>query len=359
MVIASQLDSVLKQAEFGHNVASAFAEISKLKIQLEEVQMQDLVMNLFSRIANIRQLGYKIHTDLEADHIKAAELWVSTEPSVKEKIKSRVTTYRKKLSALEADIGRLQKKKYASPDDISEIKSIRKSLASFKAELADFNSQMQRDIDSLTSLLESIEQRVSTAETALDLTSAASFKLNKDEVLLVALTAKDRNRKADGVLTFTTKRIMFESLSTKKAERQLLLDKPIDSVAKITKGKVGFFAPEGLLVEFKTSSDSKLKFSTKIGSGEADLAVQYFEAVCSGKIDDELKSGVNVAVCRRFKEMAVMYFSRASFCHGTCRECGTVVSEPIKTYTLDGGPITGLFDCPECHKPFIAVLSNV
>jgi hypothetical protein len=358
LIIASNLESALGQAEFGHNKVSVFIEISKLKTQVDELPAQDLLMKLFSRIANIRQLGYKIQTNLETDHVKAAELWVSMEPSLKEKIESRVATYRKKAIALEADIKRLQKKKYASPDDISDLKSLKKSLPSFKAEVADFISQLQRDIDPLPSLLTSIEQRVSTAETALDLTSAASFKLKEDEALVIAVKAKDMNRKTDGVLTFTNKRMMYESLPTKKKERQLLLDKPVGSVAKITKGKVGFFAPEGLDIEFKTPSDRELKFSTKFGGGEADLAVQYFEVITSGKIDEELKSGVSVAVRRRFKELAALYFPSASFCHGTCRECGTVVSTPIKTFTLDGGPITGLFDCPECRKPFMVVLSR-
>ena len=232
-----------------------------------------------------------------------------------------------------------------------------KEIAAYKAEVIDFISQIRGDLAPLPSLLESIEQRVSTAETALQLTSMAKFKLKEDEALLIALKAKDMNRKTDGVLTFTNQRIMFESLPIKKKERQLLLEKPVGSVAKITKGRLSMFEPESLCIEFKQPSHTKLKFGTTRDRGCADLAVQYFGSITSGKIDEELKSGVNVSTRRRFKELAAKYFAGASFCRGKCKECGTIVSTPMKTYTLDGGPTIGLFDCPKCHKPFRVVLA--
>ena len=332
--MASSLSNILDQAEFGYNISSLGIEISKLITQLDELQIQDRLTKLFSRTENTRRLGYRSQTNLEADQINAAELWVFAEPSVKEKTRSRVVAYREKTSAIEADMEPLRKKRIASEYDISNLKSLRKIAAALKAEVTDFVSQIERDTDSLLTLLTSLERRVSTVETSLDLTSTASFKLKEDEALLIALKAKDTNRKTDGVLTFTNLRLMYESLPTEKKERQLLLDKPVGSVTKITKGKVGTFGPEGFHVEFKTAGDPGLKFATKSGGGEADLAVQYFDMIISGMASEEVNSGGNVGVQRRFKELAVTYFPGVSFCSGSCKECGTVVSTPIKTYIL-------------------------
>jgi len=355
---ASQLSNLLDHSEFGWHVGSLRIEIPKLTAQLDELQIQDRLTNLFSRIENVRQLGYRSQTNLEVDQTKAAELWMSIQPSVKEKIKSGVAIYRKKNSAIAADFDSLRKKRFASGEDMSDLKSLVKIFASLKAEVADFIGQVQRDTDPFPSLLRSIELRVSMVENALDLTSTASFRLKENEALLIALKAKDMNRKTDGVLTFTNQRIMYESLSTEKTERRILLDKPLDSVANIVKGKVGILAPEGLHVQFKTRSDPELKFATKSGGGEADLAVQYFDMITSGRTDEELKSGIDVDVRRRFKEVAIAHFPGVSFSSGRCKECGTAVSTPIKTYTIDGGTITGLFDCSSCHKPFVAVLAR-
>lgn len=342
-----------------HNLETGrqHSEVSKLTPWLYELQIEARLTRMFSRIETIRQLNYRSQISLEVDQIKAAELWVSIEPSVKEKIESRVVTYQKEVKALAAGVDSNYTSGRAPQGDKDKHDLLEKQIAAYKAEVADFIGQIRRDLAPLPSLLTSIEQRVSMAETALDLTSMASFKLKEDEALLIALKAKNMNRKTDGILTFTNKRIIYESLPPKKTERQLLLDKPVGLVAKITKGKVGTFFPEGLLVEFKTPSDPELKFATKF-RGEADLAVQYFDMIASGKIDEELKSGINVAVRRRFKELAAMYFPGASFCRGKCKECGTVVSTPIKTYILDGGPIMGLFNCPKCHKPFRVVLAR-
>jgi hypothetical protein len=333
-------------------------ELSRLPLAFDELRIEYRLTKLFSRIENIRQLNYRSQTNLEDDQIKAAELWMSIEPSFKEKIKSGIDTCRVRTKFMETELEPLSKSPDMFDGDLGVLDPLKKEIDAYKAEANEFIAQIRQDLTPLPSLLESIEQRVSTVEIALDLTSKASFKLKEDEALLIALKAKDMHRKTDGILTFTNQRMMFESLPTKKTERQLLLEKPVGLVAKIAKGKVGMFEPEGLCVEFKQPNDPKLKFGTTLNRGCADLAVQYFDIITSGKIDEELKSGVNVALRHRFKELATKHFPDVSFCRGTCKECGTVVSAPMKTYTLDGGPIIGLFNCPKCHKPFRAVLAR-
>ena len=342
-----------------HNIAAmgVSSQVSKMGPQLYWFHIEDRLTKLFSRIETIRQLNYRSQVDLEGDQIKAALLWTEVDPSLKEKNKSRVEDLLKKVNDLQSGADSNYTSGRSPQGDHNKLANLRKQIAAYKAEVADFYRQIQQDLAPLPSLLMSIEQRVFTAETALDLTTMASFKLKEDEALLFALKAKDMNKKTEGVLTFTNQRMLFESLPTKKKERQLVLCKPIDSMAKIIKDKMGTFTPEGMVIKFKNPSDPELKFATTKLSGDADRAVENFDDLASGKVVEDLKSGINVAMRRRFKELAAMYFPGASFCRGTCKECGTVVSKAIKTYILDGGPIMGLFDCPKCHKPFKATLA--
>jgi hypothetical protein len=311
-------------------VAGMSIGVHKFVPQLDELQIDDRLKKLFSRIENIRQLNYRGQTNLEADQIKAVELWASIEPSVKEKIESGVETYRKETKALELELDWCTTSASEPQGDSGKLATLEKWVDAYKAKVTFFIGQTKCYIVNLLSLLVSIEQRVSTAETALDLTSMASFKLKEDEALIIALKAKDMNKKIEGLLIFTNQRMIYESVTSKKTERQLLLERPVSSVAKITQDSVGMFEPEGLYVEFKQPSDPKLKLATKFHGGEADLAVQYFGMIVSGQIDDELKSGISVTVRKRFKELAASYFPGDSFCFGRCKECGTVVSSLIK-----------------------------
>ena len=383
---------MLRQVAYNAKLVAIGSGVYKLTPQLNELQIDDRLKKLFSRIAIIRQLNYRSQTSLEADLIKGAELWASVEPSLKEKIVSGVETYRKETKALYEETSSGHMGAAAIEADLKSLDPLERQANAFKAKVTDFIGQTQRYLVNLLSLVQSIEQRVTTAETSIDLTSAASFKLKEDEALILALKAKDVDKKIEGLLTFTNQRLIYEKVpyispgaSPKdqerlRAERQLLLERPFSSVANVTKGKVGFLEPFGLYVEFKQPGDPKLRLAVKaevpMGSlagasiserasaggnlkeRYADLAVQYFGTITSGHTDEELKTGVSDPVCERFKELARPYFPGDSFCFGRCKECGKVVSQPIKKWTMEGGPEMGIFDCPTCKKPFREVLNK-
>jgi hypothetical protein len=335
-------------------------EVSTLTGELQEFQIKERLMQLFKGIENLRlQMNCWIQTNLQADLIKAAELWASTEPSLKEKIAEALTTLRGDTHALKTEIDSFYTDSSAPQADTKKLALWKEQLATIKDKFMDFKYArgIQTGLAKLLDLLESIKQRVETTEYMIKLVSNANFKWTDDEALVITLEAKDMNKKTEGFLTFTNKRIIYESATTKKTERQLLLERPVDSVAKITKGKMGIFKPEGIYVEFKQPSDLKLKLAMKWG-GDADLAIQHFNMISSGQINDELKSGINFTMRERYKELATSYFPGDSFCFGRCKTCGKMVSPPIKKWTMDGWLTMGIFDCPTCKKPFRETLEK-
>jgi DNA-directed RNA polymerase subunit RPC12/RpoP len=106
------------------------------------------------------------------------------------------------------------------------------------------------------------------------------------------------NEKTEGVLTLTNQRIIFESekeivlkktffiATEKKKERTTVLERPIGSVSKIIRGRVGLLAGAGLFIDFK-QGDPQLKLDTK--SEEADRIIRFHSLITSGQIDEELK----------------------------------------------------------------------
>lgn len=357
-------------------------EVSRITGQLNDTEAlypligcQSRIERLFARIASIRQLNYRSQTKLEADQIKAVELWASISPFLKGEVKRKVAIIRLEDSALRLEIEACRNTPGVYLGDINSLTFLKKKISDYKSRVTDLSNHIQQYLAPLENGLSSLEQRVFTAEFVINLTSKASFKLKEDETPIIAVKAKDMNAKIGVLLTLTNKRMICESVSTGKTERQLLFEKPVRSVDKIAKGKLGLFAGEGLHVEFKQPSDPKLKLDME--GEDADLVVHYFNMITSGQIDEEIKSGINVTLCEHFEELARSWAEAEEIARkeepkekesekeahedrkiGKCRECGTVVSEPIKKWTMEGGLEIGLFDCPTCKKFFREILNK-
>jgi hypothetical protein len=236
------------------------------------------------------------------------------------------------------------------------MNSLRKIIDSRKVEFSNFFAQTLKDIDPLLFDIKKIENKVLTIENWLSLASTDRFQAKENESLIAAFAAREVKGKTDGVLILTNQRIIFESLPSQQNEGGLVLDTSIDSVAKLTKGKAGLFKSEGLHIEFKGTSNTDLTFSFKSGQEETDSAIRYFSLIASGESERDIRSGIDENMSRHFKQLGIKYFPGVSFGSGMCKECGTLVTTPIKTFQPDEGPVTGLFSCPDCHKPFVVVL---
>lgn len=288
-----------RQNLYQQKINGMLNEINSVKRQLSEVENKvyradDAISRLPGRIPSVRQMNYRIQTNLEGDQLKAAERWAAIGPVVKSEVSSRAATLKVELSSLERDINA---RRMSPSFELSGLTGLDLRINTVRALVYDFSTRINGEMAQIESILTPLEQGVATAEEVVKLTSAASFQWKEGETPVVAVHAKDLNVKTEGVLTLTNQRIIYESekeivlkktlfiVTEKKVERTTTLERPIGSVSKITKGRVGLLAGAGLYIEFK-QGDPQLKLDTK--SEEADRVVKFHSLITSGQIDEEL-----------------------------------------------------------------------
>jgi hypothetical protein len=275
-------------------------DVNSIKGQLSDIEnrvnrIDDTVSKLSPRISTVRQMNYRIQTNFEVDQLKAAERWATIGPMIKSEVSSRVPPLKTELNSLESDINA---RRMLPSFDLSGLTGLDLRINTVRALVYDLSSRIQGEMGELNSILAPLEQGIAVAEAVVKLISAASFQWKEGETPVIAVNAKDMNEKTEGVLTLTNLRIIYESekevvlkktlfiATEKKKERTTVFERPIGSVSKITKGRVGLLAGAGLYIESK-QGNPQLKLDTK--SEDADLVVKFYGLITSGEIDEEFK----------------------------------------------------------------------
>jgi DNA-directed RNA polymerase subunit RPC12/RpoP len=303
-------------------------DLNSLKLQLSEAEnkvyrVDETISKLPARISSVRQMNYQIQTNFEGDQLKAAERWATIGPAIKSEVSSKVATLKSELSSIERD---LSARRMSTSYDLSGLAGPEVRINTVRVLVYDFSSRINGEMAQLESILNPLEQGIVTAEEVVKLTSAASFQWKAGETPVVASHAKDMNEKTEGVLTLTNQRIIFESekeivlkktffiATEKKKERTTVLERPIGSVSKIIRGRVGLLAGAGLFIDFK-QGDPQLKLDTK--SEEADRIIRFHSLITSGQIDEELSKVKPVA--QKNAEKRVI----------SCPKCGAPYTDEI------------------------------
>jgi vacuolar-type H+-ATPase subunit I/STV1 len=289
----------VRQNLYQQKINGMLNEVNSLRGQLSEAEnkvnrVDETISKLPVRISSLRQMNYKIQTNLEGDQLSAAERWAAKGPAIKSEVSSKAATMKMQLSSLEGDINT---RRMSSSFDLSGLTGLDVRLNTVKVLVYDFSTRINGEMAQIESILTPLEDGIATAEEVVKLTSAASFQWKEGETPVVAVHAKDMNEKTEGVLTLTNQRIIYESekeivlkktlfiATEKKKERTMILERPIGSVSKLTKGRVGLIAGAGLYIEFK-QGDPQLKLDTK--TEEADRVIKFHSLITSGQIDEEL-----------------------------------------------------------------------
>jgi hypothetical protein len=288
-----------RQNLYQQKINTLINDVNSLKMQLNGTEgkinrVDDTLTKLPARIAAIRQMNYRIQTNLEEDQSTSSKRWAELGPSIKMEASSRATTLKGELNSLERDINA---RRISSSYDLLGLSGLDLRINTVRALVFDFNSRIDKEMIPLESTLAPLEQGVSTAEEVVKITSTASFQWKEGETPVVAVHAKDMNEKIEGILTLTNQRIIYEGekviilkktlfiVTEKKIERTTILERPIGSINKIVKGRVGLLAGAGIFIDFK-QGDPELKLDTK--SEEADRVLKYYGLITSGQVDEEL-----------------------------------------------------------------------
>jgi hypothetical protein len=289
----------VKQNIYQQKINTMINDVNNIKTQLSNTEskvygIDDTIAKLPARIASIRQMNYRLHANLEEDQLKAASRWATMGPVIKSEVSSRAATLKMDLSSLERDVNN---HRISVTFDTFALTGLDLRINTLRVIVYDFSSKIQGELVQLDSILNPITQDLAAAESTVKLTSSASFQWKEGETPILAVPAKDMNEKIEGILTLTNQRIIYENqkeivlkktffiVTEKKIERQMSLERPIGSISKLSKGRVGLLAGAGLFIEFK-QGDLQLKLDTK--SEEADKVVKYYSLISSGQVDEEL-----------------------------------------------------------------------
>ena len=289
----------VRQNIYQQKINSMINDVNGIKTQISNTEtkvygIDETISKLPARISSIRQMNYRIQASFEDDQLKAASRWATIGPAIKSEVSSRAATLKMDLSSLERDIN---SRRLHPSFEISGLTGLDMRINTLRVLVYDFSSRIQGELVQLDSVLTPLAQGLSAAESTVKLTSSASFQWKEGETPVIAVHAKDMNEKMEGILTLTNQRIIYENqkeivlkktlfiVTEKKIERQMSLERPIGSVSKLTKGRVGLLAGAGLYIEFK-QGDIQLKLDTK--SEEADQVVKYYGLITSGQVDEEL-----------------------------------------------------------------------
>jgi hypothetical protein len=317
-----------RQNLYQSKINGLMGEINTLRMQLSGTEnkvnsVDNVLSKLPSRISAIRQMNYKIQVNLEGDQLTASERWSQIGPSIKLEVSNQASILKNELSSLERDVNA---RRISTSFDISGLMGLDLRLNTVKVLVYNFSSRIDKDMLPLQSILAPLEQGVSVAEEVVKLTSAASYQWKEGETPVIAIHAKNMNEKTEGVLTLTNHRVIYEIekevvlkktffiVTEKKMERSTSIERPIGAVSKITKGRVGLLAGDGLYVEFK-QGDIQLKLDTK--GEDADRVIKFYSLIVSGQVDDEL--GKSTPVEHKTDEKRIV----------SCPKCGAPYTDEI------------------------------
>jgi DNA repair exonuclease SbcCD ATPase subunit len=290
-----------RRAEYINKLDALEGEVSSLNGEIEDAEemIDDLdakLDGLPNRIQRIRRMNYKVLTYLEKDQASLVDRWTNRGPSLKENVRGRIAELRSTFNELERALSRRRR------DPIQEVPRLRRiesRVEDCKSRVSELNAYVSDTLSEYENRLQNIEQDLNIAEATVDLMSQASFPWKEGESPILAVKAKDVNNDVEGILTLTNQRFIFESekeivlkktlfiATEKKKVREVVIDQPIGMIDSLTKGRIGFFAGQGLFITFKPQSRLKeMKFDTK--GYEADWMLRFYNFIVSGEAEKEL-----------------------------------------------------------------------
>ena len=276
-------------------------QVSLLVQQLNQTSrnvtdIDDALNRLPTRIQQIRKMNYRVMMNLEKDVASLSERWSLAKPNVASIIGSTAPVLVSEGRTIENE---LAQRRFSSNYDVSQLSSVEARVSTFQAYVSDFSSRVSGATGDTLNKIHSLDRDVGVAERTLSLTSISSFKWKQGESPILSVKAKDLNADAEGVLSLTNQRFIYESekevvlkktffiATQKKKIRETTVDRPIGMIDNIVKGRVGILAGQGLYVTFKPDSgQQEMKLDTD--GEDADLVLRFHNFISNGEADQEL-----------------------------------------------------------------------
>ena len=274
---------------------------SMSEVQADITQLDADLNNALSLLENARQKGYKYQKDLDDIAYDAMSRWQSIREDVISQVQKQSTTMQGGLKGVDSAVQNLNNV-ISSGAASSALSSLQNQINSAMNNIYSAERSIEQaydDIESKTSQLNSRLTRIMWALTQLD---EASFELNSNEDLYMAIGARwDQEGKDDpeGVLYLTNQRLLFEQkekIATKKIlfvttaseqVQKLLLDYKLSDVKSVKAHNKGLFSHQDFIDV--TFPDQTVPFHIN-GQDSEDWA-RWIKDAKSGKIKEDRASG--------------------------------------------------------------------
>ncbi len=288
-----------QQSQEQQRIITLLNELTGAKMQLNEAEnlvnsVDDSIIKLPARVTGLRQMNYLLQPNLEVDQQKAVSSWAMLGATLRSDIMNRAASLRPELDFIERELNAYRSTTSLRAGGLNNLTS---RLSVQKSQINDISTRVRSQLAQITSVLRPIEKEIASAEETVKRTSTASFKWKQGETPVISIPAKNMKENVEGILTLTNQRLIYEVekevvlkkilfLATeKKTERQVYIDKPIGTVSKISKGKVGLFEGEGLYIDFKQDTPQLV---VDAYGDDADETIKLFNQISSGQIDLDL-----------------------------------------------------------------------
>ena len=239
-----------KRLAYTKRVNSLSSEISSINQQAHNItnrieRLNDHVHSLPTRITRIRQGNYRVLTHLEVDQGLLLEMWTKLSPDIRATTLQKSGTVQSQTSALQRALAQKQRRTVYNLGNLRDVES---RLAELRLNLSELQGYVASSLTPLEKRYQQIDRDLQLAESTVTLVSQASFPWKEGETPVMATKAKDLVNDREGVITLTNHRFIYELekeivlkkrffiVTEKKNVREVVIQKPIGMITRLTKG---------------------------------------------------------------------------------------------------------------------------
>jgi len=288
-----------------HSLDDLRSRSSFSQLQADLTNLDAALNRVVALLESARAKDYKYQGDLE-DHVyEAVNQWEAIRSQVEQGIQEQARAMQPRLSALDAQLQRLNANIYSTTAAAPHLRSVQNQANSLLGDVNRIENDLERSYAEIESQVYAATARLNDIHWALDQLQAARFTLDQGEDLVMAVPARwDQEGKDDpeGVLYLSNKRLIFErkeKVATKKIlfittaselVQEVLIAEPLTALEQVKAENKGLFGHQDFLqVGFKNKEIGTVDFHLN-GQDSEDWAALVYSAQ-TGELEDEKVSG--------------------------------------------------------------------
>lgn len=320
-----------KRESMKHEAHTLVSRLNDLPTRVNQVDHS--IREVSTRISAIRAGGYYLPKQLEDHSNTLSERWTRANPELTNYSTEQQTRLLEKQSFLESVI--------QGSSSLADLLNHENSLTELSRDLTYVENSVNNSLHDYQSQYAEIDKEIRRAEYTAGNLSNTSIQWKSGEYPVYAAMITDMSNDKQGVLVFSSHRVLFEEereevikktlffATEKRVVREVLLDQPIGSIDTIEKGRVGFFKGAGLFIKFKPQVGlDELKIDTR-GDDDENI-IHFHRLITSGQLEEktEKEAETELPVPTRCENCSAPITEEVLMGQTSvkCKYCGSIIS---------------------------------